>query len=302
MKKLFFSLLIILFTLPCFAKEDLDSSILKISSDIQKPLDKGDIICILDFSSSSKNMSEYIQSELTSKVMEDGSVRVVTRAHMDKVNTELNYQMSGFVSDETALSICQRLGAQAIVFGQLKELDNKYNLQVKMLDVETGSYIMFKTYEFNRSSKSEQLLGRAAIYYKTAIGLSAEVNKNSMENLAFGGAVSFDYTILRKAAVGAKVFASYDPFEKSNSIITIEPLGTLRVYAVSPSGEPATGLFVEAQAGISLFFVNSDFNNCINAGAELGYRFGIGNFYAEPYLRGGYPYLLGGGINLGMRF
>lgn len=85
---------------------------------------------------------------------------------MDKVNRELDYQYSGYVSDATALSLCQRLGAEEIVFGQLDELDNGYILHVKMLDVETGSYALFKKYEISRSSKTEQLLHHAATIYK----------------------------------------------------------------------------------------------------------------------------------------
>ena len=166
-------LLAFTFSLLCsfiFAQEKIDSIMLKVADDVTSKCNSKTILCILDFNSPSKDLSEYIQTELTSQVTENG-MKVVTRSNMNKVDNELNYQLSGFISDETALSICKRLGANAIVFGQIKELDNKYNLQVRLLDVETASYILFKTYVFSRSSKSEQLLGRAANYYKTSIGI-----------------------------------------------------------------------------------------------------------------------------------
>lgn len=70
----------------------------------------------MDFNSPTQEMSEYIQTELTSQVTENG-MKVVTRSNMGKIDKELNYQLSGFISDETALSICKRLGANAIIFG-----------------------------------------------------------------------------------------------------------------------------------------------------------------------------------------
>lgn len=286
----------------CFAAEDLDEVISRISSDIQKPLNHNAIICILDFSSSSKKMSEYIQSELTASVTDSGEVRVVTRAHMDKINAELDFQLSGVVSEETALSLCQRLGAQAIVFGSIDELDNKYNLQIKMLDVESGSYMLFRTYEFKRSSKTEQLFGRAAIYYKAALGAFLEGNKNSVSNIAPAAGISFDYSLFRKVSFGVKALVSYDAFEKNSTVYVIEPLGFLRWYVVSPSGEPSTGLFVEGQGGIEIILVNSADKIVPSAGLSIGFRFPLGNFYFEPMLRGGYPYMFGIGISAGLRF
>ena len=158
-----FSINIYSFFFIYFFSGKIDSIILKVANDVSSKCNSKTILCILDFNSPSQDLSEYIQTELTSHVTENG-MKVVTRSNMDKVDNELNYQLSDFISDETALSICERLGANAIVFGQIKELDNKYNLQVRLLDVETASYILFKTYVFSRSSKSEQLLGRAANY------------------------------------------------------------------------------------------------------------------------------------------
>lgn len=302
-KKIFFVIFKLFFLISfVFPKENLDSTIKTIGTDILKPVKDGSIICILDFSSPSEEMSSYIQEELTSKTTESGKAKIVTRAHMDKVNQELNFQLSGFVSDETALSICQRLGAQAIVFGQLKELDNKYNLLVKMIEVESAAYLLFRTYEFERSSKSEQLLGRAAIYNKAAIGVTAEANKNSLEKIAFSGGISFDYAILRKLSIGVRVNVGSDVFEKENSIFTIEPVGIIRFFAVSPSGEPVTGLFVEGQMGATVLSVNSRTQSCFNCGVSLGFRQSFSNLYIEPFVRGGYPYIFGAGINIGFRF
>ena len=189
-----------------------------------------------------------------------------------------------------------------IVFGQIDELDNGYILQVKMLDVETASYSLFKKYEISRSSKTEQLFHHVASIYKSSLGGILEVNKNSVSGIAPAGGISFDYSVTRRFSVGVKAVVSYDAFEKDNTIYAIEPLGFLRWYVVSPSGEPSAGLFVEGQGGAELLLVNSDFKTVASAGLALGFRIPAGNFYFEPTLRGGYPYMFGAGIGAGFRF
>lgn len=302
MKKIAAALLLAAVHLACAASEDIDSILNKAGADMVAPLERGAILCILAFSAPTQDMSEYIQTQLTAKATEAGAVKVVTRAHMDKVNRELNFQMTGLVSDETALSICQRLGATAIAFGQMKELDNKYTLELRMLDVETGAYILLRTYTVPRSSKAEQLLGRAALYRKTALGLRAECSKNSIEGAALGGGMTFDYSFTRRIAGGIKVLVSYDVANTDAAITTLEPLAALRLYAVSPSGEPSTGLYIEGQCGASVIFVDSQLRYAFDAGAAIGFRFGLEHFYIEPEVRGGYPYLFGAGVNFGVRF
>lgn len=110
MKNKLFLIILLLCNICCFAKEELDFVLESVKNDIILSLEKGTIVCISNFDSPSEDMSSYIQDELTSLVASAGKLKVVTRAHMDKVEKELNYQLSGYVSDETALSICQRLG------------------------------------------------------------------------------------------------------------------------------------------------------------------------------------------------
>ena len=285
-----------------FAKENIDTALQHVCDDTERRLSSDAILCVMEFTTSKKEMSEYIQTKIMTSMVESGKIRVVTRSHLDKVNRELNFHMSGYVSDETALDICKKLGANAIIFGSLRELDNQYYLEVKMLDVESAAYRLFKVYEFSRTSKSEQLMGRAEIYYKTSISFGAEMNKNSVDKIAFGGCLSFDYAVLRWFELGAKVSASYAFFEKENSVFTIEPLGDLRFYLVSPTGEPASGIFVASLIGASVVTVDSDVKYSLNAGIELGFKHGWDNFYIEPYLRGGYPYIFGVGFAFGVRF
>ena len=303
MKKIIFLLTLTLSALfPLCAKERLDAVLQKTAYDVSLRVSAKTILCVLDFDSESKEMGVYIRDSLISSFAENPNIRIVTRQNMDKVNAELDYQYSGYVSDETALSLCRRLGAQEILFGQFDELDNGYILQVKMLDVETGSYALFKKYEVAHSSMTEQLLHHAAKIFKSSLGFIAEANKNSLSNVAPAAGISFDYSVTRKFSAGVKALVSYDAFQEVNTIYAIEPLAFVRWYVVSPTGEPSAGLFAEGQIGAELLLVNSDFKTAVSGGVALGFRIPAGNFYFEPVVRGGYPYMFGAGLGIGFRF
>lgn len=283
------------------AQSGLDTVIEEVGADILK-LSHQRILFISDFTSPTQDMSQYLQISLMSTLTDTGDVQLVTRKHMELIDTELELQYSGHFDETSTISLCRRLGANDIVFGQLLELDNSYSLEIRVLDVETAAYKLIRTYQITRSSKTEQLLGRAAIYHKSAIGFHIETNINSLDKVAFAVGLTFDYALLRKLSLGIKTIISYDFFQKDNSITTVEPLGIIRFYTVSPTGEPSTGLYMEGQGGVSLVMVNNTLMTTFNVGLGVGFRFNFNNFYLEPELRGGYPYIIGAGLNFGLRF
>ncbi|MBQ7882232.1 MAG: hypothetical protein IJ312_05930 [Treponema sp.] len=304
MKKTFLFVIFLFISFSIFAKsnDDLDTVIANVSDSIVSVMEKNSIIAILDFSAEKDALGAYITDQLSIDIMEIGGIRLVTRHHTDLVMKELQYQASGLVSDETALSICQQLGAQALVFGQIEEFNNNYRLQVKMIDVETGSYIIFKNYNVARSQQIERLLGHASTYYKTSIGIIGEGNMYSIKGIASAGGISFDYAFTKKINAGIKAIFSYDVASKDIPIFTIEPLAFGRFYLVSPSGEPCTGIFLEAQGGVAIVKVEDEFKIGFSAVGAIGYRFGLNRFYIEPIIRGGYPFIFGAGISAGVRF
>ena len=302
MKRKIFVILLFFSCLYCFAHQNIDEAILSAGKDIYSRCKEHNIVAILGFDSETEEMSGYLSGQLAEVILETSTLRVVTRQHMDKINAELDFQYSGSVSDETVLSICQRLGAEKIIFGKFDELNNAYVLQVKMLEVETAAYSLFKKYTISRSSKTEQLLHHVAKVYKSSAGLVLEANKNSLTHVSPGIGISFDYNLSRRFALGLKTLASHDVFEKENTIFTVEGLGFFRWYAVSPSGEPSSGLFVEGQVGAELLLVNSSVSMVISGGGAVGFRFVHGRFYVEPSLRLGYPYIFGAGAHIGLRF
>lgn len=139
-------------------------------------------------------------------------------------------------------------------------------------------------------------------YHRTSLGLRAETNINSIDKVAFAAGLVFDYSIIPEISLGLKSIVSKDFFQQNTSITTIETLASFRFYPLAPAGKPATGLYAEAQGGATILLINTRLRYTFNAGIAMGYRFGLKNFYVEPEIRGGLPYILGLGLNVGFRF
>ena len=304
MKRRFLKLLQFIFLCSSsFAAKSLDETLNIVASDIVEKCDADSILVIDDFESPAEEMTFYIREQIADLIYhEDGLVQIVTRDRMDIIEKELIFQNSGIVSERTIVSVAERLGAKSIVFGKFEELNGGYILRVRMLDVEKALYLFRKSYEISRSSKTEQLLGRASVWHKASIGNILEINKNSLEFISPSIGIVFNYGLTRNFSVGVNFITSFDLYEKNNSVLTVESLLTSRFYLVSPTGEPLSGLFLEAMGGVSFLFINSELDNAANAGGVIGFRFVLNKIYVEPVLRAGYPYLFGAGVGAGIRF
>jgi len=100
-------------------------------------LPKGSRVAIVAFESVNDNLSDYIMEELTGELFDRG-IEVADRQNLEYVYKELNLQMSGDVSDESAKSIGKFLAADMVITGQLLDLDGMYRYRTSAINVETA--------------------------------------------------------------------------------------------------------------------------------------------------------------------
>jgi curli biogenesis system outer membrane secretion channel CsgG len=94
------------------------------------------------------NTSPYISLEnaktlffldlLTTKLVNFGKFDIVDRTSLDAVRQEIQFSLSGEVSDNTAISIGKFLGASVVITGAITEAAGADYLRIKALDVNTG--------------------------------------------------------------------------------------------------------------------------------------------------------------------
>lgn len=95
-------------------------------------------IAILNINSENEALSNYIIDEIINLIVNDGTHMVVERKDIEKIQMEMDFQLSGEVSDESAQSIGKKLGAQTIIFGSMYQFGSNYRLSIRAISVETA--------------------------------------------------------------------------------------------------------------------------------------------------------------------
>ena len=116
----------------------LDSAIRGAADEFSHNLGTGSRNAILSISSGSERLSNYLIEELASAIVSRRIFSVVDRVQLDLIREEMNFQMSGEVSDASAQAVGQKLGAQYIVTGTMEAVGGYYRFRVRVIVAETA--------------------------------------------------------------------------------------------------------------------------------------------------------------------
>jgi hypothetical protein len=131
--------------------------------------------------------------------------------------------------------------------------------------------------------------------HRIFLGVGIEGNLNSRQDMAMGQHLTFDYGINRVLSAGLKWGFSHN----FNQLYVLEPEAFVRWYFKKFS---SAFLFLQADLGASIIFSESAVYPLMMGGITGGIRFPLNHWYIEPYVRGGYPFMVGAGANIGYRF
>jgi TolB-like protein len=166
MKKILFGIIpLIMLIMACASKPaasggmTLDQSLLEAADRIDEVIVKGTKIAMINFSSPSDQFSSYVLDELSANLVDSRNLTVIDRQEIDLRRSELNFQFAGEVSDESMQSFGKTLGAQSIVTGSLRSIDNAYRIMIRVLNVETAAIeVQYRT-DIANDSRVTSLLG-----------------------------------------------------------------------------------------------------------------------------------------------
>jgi curli biogenesis system outer membrane secretion channel CsgG len=120
----------------------LDKAIAEAAERMETRLNEGTKIALINFSSSSTQLSEYVLEGISLHLVNSGKLIVVDRANLDRVRQEQGFQLSGDVSDESAKASGQMLGADAIVTGSLTNIGREYRINLKAISVDAATVVV----------------------------------------------------------------------------------------------------------------------------------------------------------------
>jgi hypothetical protein len=150
-------------------------------------------VAVVAFGSGSEALSDYVIDELSRVLVNSRAVTVVDRKDLDKVREELQFNLSGEVSDESAQSIGKMLGAQTVITGTLTDLRNAYRFGVKAINVESAAVESMPGFDVGkRDGQVAHLAGQGNAAVRTQAATNTEkVYKIGDEGPA-GGIIFYD--------------------------------------------------------------------------------------------------------------
>ena len=174
-----------------------------IAVNIESKVISTDIVAIVGFQSSTFQFTNRVIDDLTDKLLAE-NVRVIDRQNLEKIHSEQDYQLSGYVDDDSAVSIGHELGATGIIVGTGDNMADHYRLTFRMLSVKTAEILMQLSVNVKYDSAMRRLLNDQA-YNSGGIG----------DTRFFIGArlgAGFEINTADEDMVGS----GYSPKEKSN--------------------------------------------------------------------------------------
>jgi len=122
-------------------EKKLDEAINNVSRILAEKIPRNTTIAVLSISAANRNTSEYIIGEFEYQFVNTGKFRIVDRRRLDQIRNEQNFQISGEVSDASAVSIGNMLGANIVITGEITGSGSNQRLLVRALDVQTAQII-----------------------------------------------------------------------------------------------------------------------------------------------------------------
>jgi TolB-like protein len=112
--------------------------IIRSARGVEDVLPQGTMVAVLNFASPSATFTDYVIEELTGELVTGKKVAIVDRQNLALISKEMNLQLSGDVSDESAQAIGKMLGAQSIISGTLTDMGRFYRFRIRVINVETA--------------------------------------------------------------------------------------------------------------------------------------------------------------------
>lgn len=190
MKKILCACAFLLATVAVFAV-DIGTALDQAAEQFSSTMQTGTTIAIVGIASDTEDMSEYMLDELTLSFVRQRRLTVANRANLDAIKKEMNFQLSGEVSDSSIQQIGAMAGAETVIHGSLEQVGDMFFLMVQALDVTTATVEDMYRSTVTLDEFTAPLLGKTA----TAKGVFVDVTNDytagqkiglGFQNLIFG--------------------------------------------------------------------------------------------------------------------
>jgi curli biogenesis system outer membrane secretion channel CsgG len=115
-----------------------DKAVKDVVTALNTKLQSGAIIMVMKTSSTELNLINDVVDQITTAIVQAGKLKVVDRSNQALINAEQQFQLSGNVDDNSAVSIGHQLGARYAVLCWISGTSSSRKLNLRVLDIETS--------------------------------------------------------------------------------------------------------------------------------------------------------------------
>ncbi|MDR1625049.1 MAG: CsgG/HfaB family protein [Spirochaetia bacterium] len=125
---------------PANQNDGVEGSLDRAAGKIMEKIPEASRIAIMYVSASDPDVAEFIANELEFIMVENGQT-LIDRSQLDAIRKEQNFQLSGEVDDDSAVSIGKIAGASVIVTGAVTGSGNLRRLRLRALDTQSAQVL-----------------------------------------------------------------------------------------------------------------------------------------------------------------
>lgn len=167
---------------------DIETALQQVADQFSASLKKGTTIAIVGISSDSAEMSNFILDEITLDFVKQHKLTVANRANLDAIKKEMNFQLSGEVSEESIQQLGAMVGANVVIHGNIKPLGRNFNLVVQALDVTSATVLDMIRIRVEPNDITDELFAQDGVSRKTPpVSKSAGRSKRDHSTSKYSG-------------------------------------------------------------------------------------------------------------------
>ena len=104
-------------------------------------LKAGTTVAIVGIASDTEAMSEFLLDEMTIRMVQYKKLTVADRGNLEAIKKEMDFQLSGEVSDDSIKEIGAMVGADVVILGSLNKIGDIFMLTLQALDVTKATVL-----------------------------------------------------------------------------------------------------------------------------------------------------------------
>jgi len=124
----------------------LESAIYNATQEIQIKTNVNETIAVINTTSSTENLNMQIVTWFENYLLNTDKYKIVSRQRVDAILKELNFGLTGYISDDSAKSLGKLLGATNILVFDIKNINNKSYLNIQVIETETATLVYSKSF------------------------------------------------------------------------------------------------------------------------------------------------------------